>query len=149
MKTAENITLILPRPLVNKILAHAQQHETGNSKTGQPCGIISRDNNNNCYFYPFRPSTAITASRHCFDKESRGFSKIQPILADRQQTLLACVFAMTESSTPLTADNNLFPVDQCFYVVTSLNTRGVIEMQGFYRNTKAVHKVSIELEQDD
>ena len=136
-------TLLLPRPLVNKILAHAQHHETQRA-----CGVISRDLNDSLFFYPLATTPALADDTPCFAQNSSGFNAMQETLSQKQQNLLACVFSMTDSQQALSADNGLFPQDRCYYIITSLNTRGVIEMQGYYRDDAQLKKIDLALEPD-
>ncbi|HHO59770.1 MAG TPA: hypothetical protein ENJ64_05960 [Thiotrichales bacterium] len=135
-------TLVLPRPLVNKILAHAQQHEHQRA-----CGVISRDRHDRLHFHPLTSTPTIAADAPCFAQNSSGFNAMQATLNRKQQNLLACVFSLTDRQLALSADNGLFPQDQCYYIITSMNTKGVIEMQGHYRDGAQLKKIDLTLEQ--
>lgn len=143
MTITSRSTLQLPRQLVNKILAHAQQHENQ-----RICGVVSVDSQTNYCFYPLTPSLAELSNSPCFDENNTGFNAIQAKLARKQQNLFACVFSITCKSDELSANNGLFPQDQCYYIVTSLNTKGVIDMQGYYRENNTLQKVGLTLQQE-
>ncbi len=135
MATTKTTTLSLPRPLVNKIITHAQHHEQQ-----QTCGLISQDKNQHLFFQPLPASTAATG---CFTTDNAAFKLLHTDLAEKHQTLLAWVFSAEKNSSTAKINDNRFPQDQCYYLITSLDTKGVIDIQAYYRDANDLHKVTL------
>lgn len=132
--------LNLPRPLVNKILAHAQK-STDSQSTCVGCGLISADTNDNKFYYPF---TELTNTSNCFNQTNTSLNKILKRITDKQQTIFAYVF--TAPNNTKMPDKNIFSIDKHYYIMNSLDTKGVLSMQGFYREGNDLQEVELTLE---
>lgn len=132
-------TLELPRPVVNRILAHAQQC----GATPQ-CGLLTRDDQNRFAYHPMAESVP-----PCCNPGHDAFARQRASLTDKQQHLFACVLSLPDGHDPASdkADPRLFPLDAHYYILTSLNTKGVIEMQALYRMGERLETVGLELAQ--
>ena len=137
---ALNLPLNLPRPLVNKILAHAQQ-STDPLSTCISCGLISTDANDNKFYYPI---TELIDTSDCFNKTNTSLQQIRKRVTDKQQTIFAYVFTAPENTDTL--DKNVFSIDKHYYIMNSLDTKGVLSMQGFYRKGNDLQKVELALD---
>lgn len=126
MKTLEKTTsLELPRPLVNQILAHAQKnpHE-------EICGLISSKNGKAARYY----SIANVARNKAERFEMSGAQQIAAMKHMRQhkETLMAIVHSHPMAPaipSELDKKNDAYP--DVYYLVVSLNTKGVLELRCF------------------
>lgn len=134
----KNIPLILPRTLVNKIISYVQQNENQ-----QVCGLISQGADNKLFFYPLPVSPPVTTSTDCFAKNNTRFSKLQTELKNKGEALLACITSITDRDKIRSVDNVRFLLEQCFYIVISLSTKGVIDMQAYYRSATALEQIEL------
>ncbi len=149
-----NKYLDLPRPLVNRILAHAQQ--CADDKTSRfNCGIISTNAKGKKFYYPLTsPGTGsantrdskIESVKDCFDTKAQAFESVRKLITERQEDILAHVFTTAEDIAINPVNEHLFPHDQHYYVMNSLNTEGVLSMQGFFREGTSLLKVDLALE---
>jgi len=138
MSINNNTPLILPRTLVNKIITYVQQNENR-----QVCGLISENTHNKLFFYPLSASPSVTTGSDCFKENNTCFSKLQTELTNKGETLLACIISRTEMDKIRAVDNAECLLEQCFCIVISLNTKGVIDMQAYYRNATALQAVEL------
>jgi proteasome lid subunit RPN8/RPN11 len=146
--TITDKTLSLPRPLVNKILAHAQKNPTievcgligvktdtgiGNSDTAQKnyYAIDNIANNPDCRFLMDAPQQI----------------KAMKQMRDKQQTLFAIVHSHpTAEAKPSTIDIKENSYKDVFYIIISLNTKGVLEMRAYITNKDNMVEVELVLE---
>lgn len=138
------LTLTLPRPLVNKILAHAQQ-SADNESNEISCGIISNDAQGNKFYHPILSFITQTTHPACFKKSNAAYQKTIQQLTDKQQQILAYVFNSSKKIKTTEVDNNLFPINQSYYIMNFLDTKGVLSMQGIYRNNEIMQEVELAL----
>ncbi len=135
-------TLTLPRPLINKLLAHAQQ----NPDT-EVCGLISNSASNQKNYYPINNVAKKPDCRFLMDGSQQiGALKM---MRDKQQHLFAIVHSHPSTqATPsqLDIDENCYK--DVFYIIISLNTKGVLEMRAYTQQQKIMQEVDLILETD-
>ena len=137
---AINQTLSLPRALVNKILTHAQQ-STDNPSACISYGLISNDTNNNKFYYPI---SELIDTSNCFSKTNASLQQTLKRITNKQQTVFAYVFTAPENTD--TPNKNIFSIDKHYYIMNSLDTKGVLSMQGFYRERNNLQKIELSLD---
>ncbi len=133
-------TLRLPRPLVNKILAHAQQNPDI-----EVCGLISNNNSNEKNYYPIDNIANNPSCRFLMDAPQQ-ISAIKK-MRDKQQQLFAIVHSHpSTNATPSQLDIDESSYKDVFYIIISLNTKGVLEMRAYTQQQKSMQEVDLILE---
>lgn len=124
-KPAKNPALELPRVLVNQILAHAQQNPDE-----EICGLISSKNEIATRYY--RIGNAAPDKTHHF--EMNGAEQIAAMKKMRAQgeKIMAIVHSHPDApAIPSTFDEESNGYPEAYYLVVSLNTKGVLELRCF------------------
>ncbi len=135
--------LRLPRPLINKILAHAQQNPEI-----EVCGLIGNSASNQKNYYPVDNIAKQPDCRFLMD----GSQQINALkkMRDKQQQLFAIVHSHPHAlATPSQLDIDESRYKEVFYLIISLNTKGVLEMRAYTQQQKSMQKVDLILETDD
>jgi len=140
MSQTINQALTLPRPLVNKILAHAQQ-SIDNQSACMSCGLISVNASNKKSYYPI---TELIDTSNCFSKTNTSLQQTLTRITEQQQTVFAYVFTAANNTDK--PDKNIFSIDRHYYIMNALDTKGVLSMQGFYREGNDLQQVALTLE---
>ncbi|MBL4711334.1 MAG: M67 family metallopeptidase, partial [Gammaproteobacteria bacterium] len=118
-------TLSLPRPMVNKILAHAQKNPNI-----EVCGLIGNDTELNKTYYPIDNISKNPNCRFLMDAPQQ-ISAMKK-MRDKQQQLFAIVHSHpTENAVPSQLDIDESSYKKAYYIIISLNTKGVLEMRAF------------------
>jgi [CysO sulfur-carrier protein]-S-L-cysteine hydrolase len=118
-------TLALPRTLVNRILAQAQQQpET------ETCGLLGARNGEAIHYYPVRNIAADAATR--FEMDPRQQIDVMKTLRENDEQLLAIVHSHPHSPpAPSAADMEEFGYPDAYYLIVSLDVKGVLQMRGY------------------
>ena len=133
-------TLRLPRPLVNKILAHAQQNPEI-----EVCGLIGNSSSNKKNYYPIDNIANNPSCRFLMDAPQQ-ISAIKK-MRDKQQQLFAIVHSHpSTNATPSQLDIDESSYKDVFYIIISLNTKGVLEMRAYTQQQKSMQEVDLILE---
>ncbi len=133
-------TLYLPRPLVNKILAHAQKNPEI-----EVCGLIGNSASKQKDYYPVDNISNNPSCRFLMDA-SQQISAIKK-MRDRQQQLFAIVHSHpTTNATPSQLDIDENSYKEVFYIIISLNTKGVLEMRAYTQQQNSMQEVNLILE---
>ena len=122
---AKTPALELPRALVNQILAHAQQNPDE-----EICGLISSKNEVATKYY--RIGNTAPDKTHHF--EMNGAEQIAAMKKMREQgeNLMAIVHSHPDApAIPSTYDEESNGYPDAYYLVVSLNTKGVLELRCF------------------
>lgn len=133
-------TLELPRPLVNKILAHAQQNPEM-----EVCGLISKNGSDEKTYYTIDNISKNPSCQFLMDtpQQINAMKKMR----DRQQQLFAIVHSHpTASAAPSSLDISENTYKDVFYIIISLNTKGVLEMRAYTQSDDAMQEVDLILE---
>lgn len=141
--TSSNQTLFLPRPLVNKILAHAQQHPDI-----EVCGLIGNDSKNNKNYYRIDNISKNPGCR--FEMDAPQQIKAMKNMREKQQALFAIVHSHpTTNAQPSTLDIEESSYKEAYYIIISLNTKGVLEMRAFAQQKESMREIDLILENID
>ena len=138
---ASRQTLALPRPLVNKILAHAQK-----TPDIEVCGLIGSSSSRVKDYYSIKNISNNPSCRFSMDAQQQ----IQAMkeMRGKQQTLFAIVHSHpTSVAVPSLLDIKENTYKDVFYIIISLNTKGVLEMRAY--NPQKDDMVEIELVLED
>lgn len=137
---ASRQTLALPRPLVNKMLAHAQK-----TPDIEVCGLIGSSSSRVKDYYSIKNISDNPSCRFSMDapqqiqamKEMRG----------KQQTLFAIVHSHpTADAKPSQLDIKENTYKDVFYIIISLNTKGVLEMRAYVQQEDSMKEIELLLE---
>ena len=138
-------TLRLPRPLVNKILAHAQQNPDV-----EVCGLIgasiANDTSNEKDYYPINNISNNPSCRFLMDAPQQ-ISAIKK-MREKQQEMFAIVHSHPATNAqPSQLDINENNYKNVFYIIISLNTKGVLEMRAYTQQKKSMQEIKLILEE--
>lgn len=135
-----NNTLYLPRPLVNKLLAHAQKNPDV-----EVCGLIGNDASNQKSYYAIDNIAAKPSSRFLMDAPQQ-ISAMKK-MRDKQQQLFAIVHSHpTEKAIPSQLDIKESSYKDVFYIIISLDTKGVLDMRSYIQGEGSMQEVDLILE---
>ena len=143
MRVRMNTEFILPRKLVNQVLTHAQQHEHSES-----CGLISASNGSPAHYYAVKNIAADPSTR--FEMEPKQQIAAMKHMREHDEDLLAIVHSHPESPPiPSATDMQEAGYPEAYYIIVSLNTRGVLEMRGFKKTDGDMQPVELRYEHED
>ncbi len=138
-----NAELVLPRKLVNQILTHAQQHEHT-----EACGLISTLDGKPAGYYAIRNIADDPSTR--FEMEPKQQIAAMKHMRVHGEQLLGIVHSHPMSPpVPSASDMQATGYPDAYYLIVSLNTRGVLEMRAFRRVKDAMQPVELHYEHED
>lgn len=127
----------LPRPLVNQLLAHAQQ-----DSDVEICGLISARQGQAWHAYPVDNIAGHPDARYRMDPHQQ--IAAMKTMRERDETLFAIYHSHPSSpARPSAIDIAEAGYPEALYLIISLNTKGVLEMRGFYLQDDAVSEVEL------
>jgi proteasome lid subunit RPN8/RPN11 len=133
-------TLALPRPLINKILAHAQK----NSDL-EVCGLIGNNPSEGKDYYSINNISNNPGCRFLMDAPQQ--IKAMKQMREKQQTLFAIVHSHpTADAKPSQLDIKENTYKDVFYIIISLNTKGVLEMRAYIQQEDSMKEIELLLE---
>lgn len=133
-------TLYLPRPLVNKLLSHAQHNPDI-----EVCGLIGNDASENKYYYPIDNISKNPSCRFLMDAPQQ--IKTLKKMREKQQELFAIVHSHPKTNAePSQLDIEENNYKDVFYIIISLNTEGVLEMRAYTQKKKSMQEIELILE---
>ncbi len=139
MSSPEN-TLFLARPLVNKLLAHAQANPEI-----EVCGLIGADEQDNKDYYPIDNVSKNPSCRFLLDAPQQINSMKK--MRDRQQQLFAIVHSHPSADAkPSQLDIDESSYKDVFYIIISLDTEGVLEMRAYTQQQDNMQEVDLVLD---
>ncbi len=132
-----NTELSLPRTVVNQILAHAQQNPEQ-----EICGLISQAADQSARYMRIDNRAPDTSQRYEMDEKQLIDSLRQ--IRERGETLLAIVHSHPHSA----AQASRIDIDQAqypdaYYLIISLDTRGVLEMRAYKISNGTASQVKV------
>ena len=124
-KPARKPALELPRALVNQILAHAQQNPDE-----EICGLISSKNEVAARYY--RISNTAPDKTHHFEMNGAEQIAAMKKMREQDEKLMAIVHSHPDApAIPSIYDEESNGYPDAYYLVVSLNTKGVLELRCF------------------
>ena len=116
----------LPRHIVNRLLSLSQQQPEQ-----EICGLISAVNTIATHIYPVE--NIAQDKKRIFEMNPAEQIDAMKLMRDRDETL----FAIYHSHPHASAEPSILDIQQssypdAVYLIISLNTKGVLEMKGFY-----------------
>lgn len=135
-----SISLTLPRPLVNIMLAQAQH-----SPELEICGLIGGKNGHALHCYPVANSARHPGQRYVMDPKGQIDALRQ--MRDRDEELIAIYHSHPHSVVnPSSIDLKEAQYPDAAYIIISLNTQGVLEMAAFKLSDGKTTPIHISLE---
>lgn len=132
-----NSELSLPRTVVNRMLAHAQQNPEQ-----EICGLISRAANQSLCYLPI--ANRAVDSKHRYQMDEKQLIDSMRALRDNDEELLAIVHSHPSASAQASAlDIEQANYPEAYYLIISLNTRGVLEMRAWRISDGNVSEVKV------
>ena len=131
--------LVLPRPLVNQMLAHAQQYPQQ-----EICGLISIDSQQQMRYVRIDNRAEDKAQRYQMDNKQL----VDNMREFRQNH--AQLHAIVHSHPSSAAQPSILDIEQAnypdvFYLIISLNTRGVLEMRAYRIEHGAATEIEVHI----
>ncbi len=134
-----NTKLVLPRPLVNQMLAHAQQNPQR-----EICGLIAIDDRQGMRYV--RIDNRATDSTHRYQMDDKQLVDNMRQFRLNHETLYAIVHSHPASEAqPSILDIEQANYPDVYYLIISLNTRGVLEMRAYKINHGSVTEVEVNI----
>ena len=138
-----NSELVLPRKLVNQILTHAQQHEHT-----EACGLISASGGSPAHYYAVRNIASDPSTR--FEMEPKQQIAAMKHMREHGEELMAIVHSHPMSPpVPSASDIQQTGYPDAYYIIVSLNTRGVLEMRAYQITAGEMQPVELNYEYED
>ena len=132
--------LYLPRPLINKVLAHAQQ----NSDI-EVCGLIGKEPSNKKEYYPIDNISKDPSCRFLMDPPQQIIAMRK--MRDKQQQLFAIVHSHPKTdAVPSPLDIEQSSYKDVFYLIISLSTKGVLKIRAYVQQQDDMLEVNLILE---
>jgi len=127
----------LPRPIVNQLLHLAQS-----SPEEEVCGLISADHNGLKRCYPVK--NVATDKQRFFELDPKGQIDAMRRMRENGEELVAIYHSHPHApAIPSIADMQQHEYPGVLYLIISLNTKGVLEMRGFYLRDRQVEEIGI------
>jgi proteasome lid subunit RPN8/RPN11 len=127
-KQTTNVALELPRVLVNQILAHAQQNPDE-----EICGLISSKDKTATRYY--RIANIAENKTHHFEMDGSEQIAAMKKMREQGEELMAIVHSHPDApAIPSKQDEEDNNYSDIYYLVVSLNTKGVLELRCFQRD---------------
>ncbi len=129
----------LPISLVNKILTHAQH-----SPESEVCGLIAARDGEPATLYPI--ANVADLPEKLFAMEPAAQIEAMRQMREAGEELFAIYHSHPHApAQPSSRDLEEAAYPQALYLIVSLNTKGVLEMQGFRLHQGQVDKVDLEV----
>lgn len=142
MNSNKKITALkLPRPLINQILAHAQKNPDE-----EICGLISSKNQAAHRYYPVA-NVAENRKRH-FEMSGPQQITVMKTMREHGEELMAIVHSHPDAPaipSELDKESNNYP--DVYYLVVSLDTKGVLQLRCYIQNNGGFESAELTLEQ--
>ncbi len=134
--------ILLPRPLVQQLFHLAQA-----SPDSEICGLISAANGSPHRCYPVRNVAGDPA--HLFDMDDQGQVNALRDIRERGETLFAIYHSHPYAPPePSAKDCEQISFPEAYYLIISLNTKGVLEMRAWQPEGGALRERPLKIIQD-
>jgi len=132
-------TVQLPRPLVNRILTHAQH-----APEMEVCGLIGAREGSPLHIYPV-PNVADRPDR-LFTMEPEAQIDAMREMRNRGERLFAIYHSHPHApAAPSPTDLKEAAYPEALYLIVSLNTEGVLDLRGYRLEKGAVKPVALDI----
>jgi proteasome lid subunit RPN8/RPN11 len=132
----------IPRKLTNQLLHLAQL-----SPDLEICGLVSSQNGVPCACYPVANVAEQPAQRFLLDAAAQ--IAALKVMRERGEELFAIYHSHpTAPAIPSNTDLELAAYPDALTLIISLNTKGVLEMRGFYINQQVAQEIPLTLSED-
>lgn len=132
-------TQILPRPLINQLLQHAQSRPEE-----EVCGLIASRGGEPMTFYPI--ANVAHAPRRLFAMDPAQQIAALRRMRERGEELFAIYHSHPQSPpVPSRIDIDHAAYPDALYVIASLATKGVLELRGYRLRDGEVSEVALEI----
>ena len=129
----------IPRSIVNQLLHHAQQ-----SSGSEVCGLIGGKDGVAVRCYPI--ANIASAPRRLFAMDPAQQIAAMRSMREREEELFAIYHSHPAGpSSPSATDLAQANYPETLYLIISLQTRGVLEMQGFLLDGATITEVPLEI----
>lgn len=119
-------TINLPRNIVNKLLSLAQKNSDN-----EICGLIGAIDDKPSTVYPI--NNIASNKQHLFEMNPAEQIQAMKKMREKDETLFAIFHSHPDApAQPSKTDIEQANYPEALYLIISLNTKGVIEMKGFY-----------------
>ncbi|MDD2725277.1 MAG: M67 family metallopeptidase [Methylovulum sp.] len=132
----------IPRKITNQLLHLAQL-----SPEQEICGLIGGISGTPTHCYPIHNIAELPAQRFLLDPAEQ--IAALKALHESGENLFGIYHSHPNApATPSAADLELAAYPDALYVIISLNTKGVLEMRGYYLNDRQSREVSLVLSEE-
>lgn len=129
---------VLPRPLVNQLLHHAQSQPEQ-----EVCGLIGR-NGKAMRFYTV--ANVAAAPRRLFEMDPAQQIAALRLMRERGEELFAIYHSHPHTpAVPSRLDIEQAAYPDALYILASLQTRGVLELRGYRLREDGVDEITLEI----
>jgi [CysO sulfur-carrier protein]-S-L-cysteine hydrolase len=134
--------LLLPRRLVQQLFHLAQA-----SPGSEICGLISTADGSPRHCYPVANVSGDPA--HLFDMDAQGQVNALREIRERGETLFAIYHSHPYAPPePSARDREYIGYPEAYYLIISLNTKGVLEMRAWQVEGDALHERPLKIIRD-
>lgn len=132
----------IPRKITNQLLHLAQI-----SPDIEVCGLIGSKNGLPSSCYPVKNTAELPRLRFQLDAKQQISAMAK--MRDQGEELFAIYHSHpTAPATPSITDLELASYSEAFYLIISLNTKGILEMRAFKINHKSAVEIALSLSED-
>jgi proteasome lid subunit RPN8/RPN11 len=132
----------IPRKLANQLLHIAQL-----SPDLEVCGLVSSQNGVPCHCYPVTNVAEQPTKRFLLDASTQ--IAALKAMRERGEELFAIYHSHpTAPAIPSSIDLELAAYPDALTLIISLNTKGILEMRGFYINQQIAQEIPLTLSED-
>ncbi|MFW2373014.1 MAG: M67 family metallopeptidase [Gammaproteobacteria bacterium] len=130
-------TISIPRTLANQILSQAQQHPGT-----EACGLVSAHNGQPKQIYPVH--NVAKDPQHLFEMDPAILINSIKDMRNQGNELFAIYHSHPDTpAQPSATDLAQANYPDTLYLIVSLNTKGVLEMRGFYLRQQHIEDVEL------
>lgn len=127
----------LPRSIVNKLMTLAQQ-----DSEVETCGLISAKNNKPFQVYPVE--NIAEEKQNLFEMNPEKQIAAMKTMRDKNESLFAIYHSHPHApAEPSKPDIKLANYPDALYLIISLNTKGVLELKGFFLTDNQTEAVEL------
>ena len=132
-------SITLPRTIVNKLLTEAQKNTDI-----EACGLVSAKNGTPVHVYPV--DNVATDKKHLFEMDPGKQIAAMKTMRESDEQLFAIYHSHPDApAEPSATDLAQVSYPDALYLIISLNTKGVLEMRGFFMKQNRIEAVELHI----